>query len=163
MVTAYIALGANLGDAAASLGQAARVIDQLPLTQLSRKSSLYRSAPLDTDGTKARAAPGKDYVNAVVAVETTICAPELLDRLLEIEQLAGRKRPYRNAPRTLDLDLLLYGSATVQSPCLTVPHARMFQRAFVLVPLAEISSGLVTALDLNAVKDQCIERIDGAW
>lgn len=157
MVCAYIALGANLGDAAVALGRAAEAINDLPHTQVRQRSSLYKTAPLDADSGRA---PGDDYFNAVVAAETSLTAPELLAHLQHIEQRAGRERPYRNAPRTLDLDLLLYGSARIDSACLTVPHPRMFQRAFVLVPLAEIAPGLVSTEQLEAVQRQSIERLD---
>lgn len=157
MVSAYVALGANLGDAAAALRQAVQAIGRLPLTQVRQSSSLYKTAPLDTDAGEESAAPGNDYLNAVVELETGLTAPALLDHLQQIEQQAGRERPYRNAPRTLDLDLLLYGSARIESEHLTVPHPRMMQRAFVLVPLAEIAPGLVSAEQLAAVAHQPIE------
>jgi 2-amino-4-hydroxy-6-hydroxymethyldihydropteridine diphosphokinase len=160
MVCAYVALGANLGDAAAALRQAVQAIGRLPLTQVRRSSSLYKTAPLDTDAGEESAAPGNDYLNAVVELETGLTAPALLDHLQQIEQQAGRERPYRNAPRTLDLDLLLYGSARMESARLTVPHPRMTQRAFVLVPLAEIAPGLVSAAQLAAVVQQRIEQLD---
>jgi 2-amino-4-hydroxy-6-hydroxymethyldihydropteridine diphosphokinase len=160
MVCAYVALGANLGDAAAALRQAVQAIGRLPLTQGCRSSSLYKTAPLDTDAGEESAAPGNDYLNAVVELETGLTAPALLDHLQQIEQQAGRERPYRNAPRTLDLDLLLYGSARMESARLTVPHPRMTQRAFVLVPLAEIAPGLVSAAQLAAVVQQRIEQLD---
>ncbi|MBT9475943.1 2-amino-4-hydroxy-6-hydroxymethyldihydropteridine diphosphokinase [Polaromonas sp.] len=158
-VRAYVALGANLGDAAAMLRQAVHAIDGLPRTQLGRVSSLYRTAPLDTDAGREVAATGPSYFNAVVELQTGLTAPALLDALQQIEQQAGRERPFRNAPRTLDLDLLLYGSACMDSARLTVPHPRMMQRAFVLVPLAEIAPGLVSAAQLNAVRHQAIERL----
>ena len=157
MVTAYVALGANLGDAAAALRQAASELNHLPLTQVAKRSSLYKTAPLD--GTAGRRAPGGDYLNAVVELATGLTAPALLAHLQQIEQAAGRERTYRNAPRTLDLDLLLYGSGRIDSASLTVPHPRMTQRAFVLVPLAEIAPGLVSAEQLNAVAHQAIERL----
>lgn len=159
MVCAYVALGANLGDAAAALQQAVQAIGQLPLTQVCQSSSLYKTAPLDTDAGKESAAPGNDYLNAVVELETGLTAPALLSHLQQIEQEAGRERPYRNAPRTLDLDLLLYGSAHMDSQRLTLPHPRMTQRAFVLVPLAEIKPGLVSAEQLEAVAHQPIARL----
>ena len=158
MVSAYIALGANLGDAAAALGLAVKAINGLPRTQVRQKSSLYKTAPLDVD---VGSAPGDDYLNAVVEVETSLAAPVLLAHLQHIEQEAGRERPYRNAPRTLDLDLLLYGSARIDSERLTVPHPRMMQRAFVLVPLAEIAADRVSAEQLKAVAHQGIERLAG--
>jgi 2-amino-4-hydroxy-6-hydroxymethyldihydropteridine diphosphokinase len=159
MVCAYVALGANLGDAAAALRQAVQAIGDLPLTQVRQSSSLYKTAPLDTDAGEESAAPGNDYLNAVVELETGLTAPALLGHLQQIEQQAGRERPYRNAPRTLDLDLLLYGSARIESAGLTLPHPRMTQRAFVLVPLAEIEPGLVGAAQLAAVAHQPIERV----
>ncbi len=158
-VTAYVALGANLGDAAAALKRAVKALDQLPLTRVSRASSLYKTAPLDTGSAGESPAPGDDYVNAVVALQTGLTAPALLDALQALESQAGRERPYRNAPRTLDLDLLLYGSARIESARLTVPHPRMTQRAFVLVPLAEIAQGRVSAVQLDAVRHQAIERL----
>ena len=159
MVCAYVALGANLGDAAAALRQAVQAIGQLPLTQVCRSSSLYKTAPLDTDTGQESAAPGNDYRNAVVELETGLTAPALLSHLQQIEQAAGRERPYRNAPRTLDLDLLLYGSARMESERLILPHPRMMQRAFVLVPLSEIAPGLVSAAQLAVVAQQRIERL----
>lgn len=159
-VTAYVALGANLGDAAVTLRQAAQALHSLPRTQVLQSSSLYKTAPIDTDASRVVAAPGGDYLNAVVELDTGLSAPELLNHLQHIEQQAGRERSYRNAPRTLDLDLLLYGSACIDSARLTVPHPRMAQRAFVLVPLAEIAPGLVPQVQLDAVADQAIERLE---
>jgi 2-amino-4-hydroxy-6-hydroxymethyldihydropteridine diphosphokinase len=115
---------------------------------------------VDTDSGGALPAPGEDYFNAVAELDTGLTAPGLLNHLQQIEQQAGRERPYRNAPRTLDLDLLLYGSGRIDSVRLTVPHPRMAQRAFVLVPLAEIAPGLVSAAQLAAVAQQRIERLD---
>lgn len=158
-VTAYVALGANLGDAGAALRQAVLALAGLPRTTVRQLSGLYRTAPLDTDSGSEAAAPGSDYLNAVVALETGLTAPALLDALQAIEQQAGRERPYRNAPRTLDLDLLLFGSTRIESARLTVPHPRMAQRAFVLVPLAEIAPDQVSAVALDAVKHQAIERL----
>ena len=158
-VTAYVALGANLGDGATALQQAVKALDCLPFTQVRQTSSLYRTAPLDTDSDTEARAPGADYVNAVVALETGLTAPALLDQLQQLELRAGRDRPFRNAPRTLDLDLLLYGSARIESTRLTVPHPRMLLRAFVLVPLAEIAPDKVSAGQLEAVQHQAIERL----
>lgn len=150
-VTAYIALGANLGDAAATLKQAMDAIGSLAHTQVTRRSSLYRSAPID--------ASGPDYINAVVEVSTALPAPLLLEQLQSLEHDAGRERSYRNAPRTLDLDLLLYGDAQLQSPALTIPHPRMVGRAFVLMPLAEIAPQRVSAAQLHRVSTQAIQRL----
>ncbi|SFB77406.1 2-amino-4-hydroxy-6-hydroxymethyldihydropteridinediphosphokinase [Polaromonas sp. OV174] len=158
-VTAYVALGANLGDAAAALRQAVSAIKALPLTQLRQTSSLYKTAPLDSDSGQEAVAPGGDYINAVVELLTSLSAPALLAQLQQIELQAGRERPYRNAPRTLDLDLLLYGSAQMDSAHLTLPHPRMTQRAFVLVPLAEIAPDRVSDAQLKAVAHQAIERL----
>jgi 2-amino-4-hydroxy-6-hydroxymethyldihydropteridine diphosphokinase len=158
-VSAYVALGANLGDALAALRQAVIAMNGLPRTQVRQSSGLYKTAPLDTDSGAAVAAPGADYLNAVVELHTGLSAPALLDHLQQIEQAAGRVRPYRNAPRTLDMDLLLYGSARIDSARLTLPHPRMGQRAFVLVPLAEIAPDRVSAEQLQAVQHQPIERL----
>ena len=158
-VMAYVALGANLGDAAAALRWALQALDGLPLSRVLRVASLYKTAPLDTDSGVEVAAPGNDYLNAVAALHTGLSAPALLDALQALELQAGRQRPYRNAPRTLDLDVLLYGSAQIDSSRLTVPHPRMTQRAFVLVPLAEIAPERVSAGQLDAVAHQDIERL----
>jgi 2-amino-4-hydroxy-6-hydroxymethyldihydropteridine diphosphokinase len=104
-------------------------------------------------------AGGPDYVNAVAEVATRLTAPDLLVHLEAIENAAGRERPYRNAPRTLDLDLLLYGEASIASPALTVPHPRMRERAFVLLPLQELAPARVAVRDLAAVSGQRIEPL----
>ena len=150
-ITAYVALGANLGDPAASLVRAMDAMAAIQGVTLLKRSSLYRSAPLDSSG--------PDYVNAVVEIETLLSAPALLAALQRIEQLAGRERPSRNAPRTLDLDLLTYGSASIASAALVIPHPRMFERAFVLAPLAEIAPHLVTAAQLQEVQSQTISKL----
>ena len=150
-VVATVGLGANLGDPQAALAGAIAALAALEGVKLVAQSSFYRSAPIDSSG--------PDYVNAVVQVHTTLTAPALLAQLQAIEQSAGRERPYRNAPRTLDLDLLLFGDASIQSPSLTLPHPRMWQRAFVLLPLAEIAPALVSAALLDCVKDQILERV----
>lgn len=130
-VVAYIGVGANLGDAVRTVHLAIKNLSSIPHTKLVQSSSLYQSTPINSTG--------PDYINAVAKVLTLLSAPELLEQLQLQELAAGRQRPYPNAPRTLDLDILLYGSAQIQSPTLTVPHPRMFQRAFVLHPLAEIA------------------------
>lgn len=158
-VTAYVALGANLGDASAALYQAVQALDRLALTRVSRVSGVYLTAAMDGDAVSEVAAVGPDYFNAVVMLETGLNAMLLLDQLQMLEQLAGRERPYRNAPRTLDLDLLLYGSARIESARLRVPHPRMMRRAFVLVPLAEIAPDLVSASALEAVGHQLVQRL----
>lgn len=133
---AYVGLGTNLGaDLLATLAQAARSLAALPGTQLAALSSAWRSAPVD--------AGGPDFLNAVAALDTALSPVELLDALQAIEQAHGRERPYRNAPRTLDLDLLLYGDLSLDTPRLTLPHPRLGERAFVLRPLLEIAPDLV--------------------
>ncbi len=150
-VTAYVGLGANLGDARAAVAGAIAELGRLPRTTLLRASSLYRTAPHE--------AQGPDYVNAVAAIATGLDAHQLLAHLQALESAAGRERPYLNAPRTLDLDLLLYGDARIDTPTLTVPPPRLGERAFVLVPLAEIAPGLVDPARLQAVAAQAIERL----
>jgi 2-amino-4-hydroxy-6-hydroxymethyldihydropteridine diphosphokinase len=103
---------------------------------------------------------GPDYVNAVMELQTQLSAPELLYRLQELELQAGRLRTFRNAPRTLDLDILAFGDGSISSDALTIPHPRMRQRAFVLVPLAELAPALVRPEELSACAGQSIERID---
>jgi len=158
-VSAYIALGANLGDARAALDAAFVALAALPQTTLRAASSLYRTAPIDSSG--------PDYLNAVVRLETRLVPHALLRALQRVEAAHGRERPYLNAPRTLDLDLLLYGTRRLHSRALTVPHPRMHQRAFVLCPLAEIDPALeipglgpVGAL-LPGVAAQAIDRLRG--
>ena len=160
MVRAYVALGANLGDAPAALRQAMRAMDQLPGTRVAEASSLYRTAPILSPAGRNDGDAGPDYINAVVVLDTSLPALELLDQLQTLEQAAGRERPFRDAPRTLDLDLLLYGQSRIDSPRLTVPHARMWQRAFVLVPLAEIAPKLVSPAQLAVVAGQAIRRLN---
>lgn len=151
-VDACIALGANLGDAAQALRDALAALDAHPGVRVLRTSGFYRTAPVD--------AGGPDFINAVALVATTLTAPSLLAALQGIEQSAGRLRPYRNAPRTLDLDLLTYGTARIDSPVLTVPHPRMMDRAFVLVPLREVLPDRVPPQALDAVRNQAVERLD---
>jgi 2-amino-4-hydroxy-6-hydroxymethyldihydropteridine diphosphokinase len=153
-VTAFVGLGANLGDAVQAVRTAIEQLGVAPGLRLVRTSSLYRTAPMDSSG--------PDYINAVAEVATTLTAPELLTVLQTIELAAGRERPYVNAPRTLDLDVLLYGSGCIDSPWLTVPHPRMWERAFVLVPLAEIAPGAVPVDALVAVQQQTIALVPQA-
>ncbi|WP_312567573.1 2-amino-4-hydroxy-6-hydroxymethyldihydropteridine diphosphokinase [Comamonas sp.] len=147
-VRVYVGLGANLGDRGEALLQALHAMAVLPQTQLLAVSSLYSSAPVD--------ATGPDYLNAVAAVQTQQSPQDFLHALQTIELAAGRERPYRNAPRTLDLDILLWGDAQLDTPELAVPHPRMYERAFVLQPLAQLDASLVTAEQLAAVADQRI-------
>jgi 2-amino-4-hydroxy-6-hydroxymethyldihydropteridine diphosphokinase len=152
-VTAYVGLGANLGDPAAAVRQALTDLGHLPHTRLLAASDLYRTAPHE--------AQGPDFINAVAAVQTHLTAPDLLVALQGLEQAAGRERPWHHAPRTLDLDLLIYGDARIDSPALTVPHPRWTQRAFVLVPLAQVAPQCVTPEQLSAVAMQPLVRWDG--
>ncbi len=155
--TAFIGIGANLGDARANVLDAVERLRRVPGIDVSAVSSLYRTAPIDSSG--------DDYVNAVARVATTLAPQALLEALFAIEQQHGRERPYFNAPRTLDLDLLLYGADVIDTPSLTVPHPRMTQRAFVLMPLLEIAPDIVVpglgpaAAFSSAVADQPITRL----
>jgi 2-amino-4-hydroxy-6-hydroxymethyldihydropteridine diphosphokinase len=150
-VTAYIGLGANLGDAADSVTAAMLALGELPHTRLLARSALYRSAPVGY-------ADQPDFINAVAAIETDLAPHALLDGLLAIEHRFGRERSFRNAPRTLDLDLLLYGDVVLHDARLTVPHPRMVERAFVLLPLAEIAPDL--ALPAGGRVDALAASID---
>jgi len=133
-VDAFIGLGSNLDDREGQLEAAIREIAALPATTLVARSSLYESAPLGADG--------GDYLNAVARVRTSLAPAGLLGALQAIEAHHGRERPYANAPRRLDLDLLLHGEARLQTAGLTLPHPRLHERAFVMVPLAEIAPSL---------------------
>jgi 2-amino-4-hydroxy-6-hydroxymethyldihydropteridine diphosphokinase len=128
---AYIGIGANLGDARANVADAIVRLAAIPGSRLLRHSAQYRSTPIDSSG--------DDYINAVACIDTKLDAPALLAALHAIELAHGRERPYRNAPRTLDLDILLYDEQQIDLPALHVPHPRMTERAFVLVPLLEIA------------------------
>lgn len=158
VTTAYIALGANLRDPRGQLASALSSIARLPDTTLMRVSSLYRSAPL---GYTAQ----PEFVNAVCEVATGLAPQALLSALLEIERRHGRERSFANAPRTLDLDIVLYGDLVIEEPGLIVPHPRMLQRAFVLLPLAEIAPQVHipnagAAVDqLAGVAGQSIEKL----
>ncbi|MBN8489202.1 MAG: 2-amino-4-hydroxy-6-hydroxymethyldihydropteridine diphosphokinase, partial [Burkholderiales bacterium] len=151
-----IGLGANLGDAQATLWQAWHALTSAPGVADDGLSGLWRSAPID--------AGGPDYINAVGRVRTTLAPGELLTLLQAIEQRHGRERPYRNAPRTLDLDLLMHGQTVLDDPVLTLPHPRMHLRAFVLRPLAQLAPTLVLPQGdwstlLAAVADQRLEPL----
>jgi 2-amino-4-hydroxy-6-hydroxymethyldihydropteridine diphosphokinase len=158
---AFVALGCNLGDCPRTLADAAVAIDALPCTSVTAASSVYVTAPVGVDE------PQPDYYNAVVRVSTALEPRMLLDALQRIETAAGRNRDddVRNAPRTLDLDLVVYGDRVVDEPGLTVPHPRMAARAFVLAPFAEIAPdtivpghGQVREL-LSKVSGQRISRL----
>jgi 2-amino-4-hydroxy-6-hydroxymethyldihydropteridine diphosphokinase len=154
---AWIGIGANLGDARAHVDDAIARLTQLPDSTLQAVSSLYRTAPI--------ASSGDDYLNAVARIATTLAPEALLQALQAIELAHGRERPYRNAPRTLDLDILLYDEAVIDTATLQIPHPRLAERAFVLVPLLEIDPQLSlpgigpAAALLPAVVDQAIARI----
>lgn len=150
-VQAFVAIGANLGDAEASVKAAMAAIGALQRTQVTARSSLYRSEPVDAEG--------PDFVNAVVAVRTGLDAEQFLVALQRLETQAGRERPFPNAPRTLDLDLLMHGNSVMDTPTLTLPHPRMRERAFVLKPLAEIAPDKVPRAALARVTGQVVKRI----
>ncbi|TLS17266.1 MAG: 2-amino-4-hydroxy-6-hydroxymethyldihydropteridine diphosphokinase [Betaproteobacteria bacterium] len=157
MHRAFIALGANLEDPAAQVRAALADLTGSGDISLVAASSLYRTAPIGADG--------PDYINAVAAVDTPLPPAGLLSRLFAVEAHFGRTRSYRNAPRTLDLDLLLYDDQVLDGPELTLPHPRLHLRAFVLVPLAEIAPDLAlpgrgsVAAWLPAVANQRIEKL----
>lgn len=163
-VCAYIGVGANLGQARTTVLAAIEALSALPHTQLQAQSPLYGSAPLGAN------ADGPDYVNAVAQIQTQLSAEELLHQLQQIEQRFGRERSYQNAPRTLDLDILLYADAVIGQRTLTVPHPRMHERAFVLYPLFDLNPEIswhnalgqqVLVRDLiTQVADQAINRLD---
>ena len=155
---AYVGLGANLGDARATLEAALKDMAAAPGVAVAAVSSFWRSAPVD--------AGGPDFVNACAELHTALEPEALLQLLQQIEQVHGRQRPYRNAPRTLDLDLLLYDELSWHSPTLVLPHPRLHERAFVLRPLAEIAPALqLPALGplatwLQATAGQSLHRLD---
>ena len=150
-VIAYIALGANLGNSEHTIELAIQSLSSIDSTDLAKVASLYRTAPIESSG--------PDYINTVAQIFTRLSAPALLEQLQNTEQTAGRERLYKNAPRTLDLDILLYGDAHISSPNLTLPHPRMWQRAFVLHPLFEIAPQLVSEQALAQVANQRIQKL----
>ena len=150
MTLAFVGIGSNLDDPRAQVLRAFEELEALPHTRLVKKSSLYRSAPVGY-------AAQPDFVNAVAQLETGLPAERLLAELQAIELRHGRSRSFANAPRTLDLDLLLYGAAQLKTATLQVPHPRMRERAFVLKPLLEIAPQLPFSLDGCANQD--VERI----
>jgi len=160
--TAWIGVGANLGDAAATVHAAIAALNEVGGVRLLQSSSLYRSTPI---GPGVEGQP--DYINAVASVQTALTPAALLDALFAIELHFGRQRSVRNAARTLDLDLLLYGEEIIDQPGLQVPHPRMHERAFVLLPLAEVAPdtlipghGRAAAL-AQALPDQGVARLSG--
>ena len=156
-VTAYIGLGANLGDSAATLQAALSELAAQPGIVDCTASPLYRTVPIDTDGPL--------FINAVARIHTTLDPLALLDVLQKIENAHHRERPYRYAPRTLDLDLLLMDGIEMHSERLTVPHPRAHERAFVLRPLQDLAPDLILAQGslsvlLAACADQAIQRLN---
>ncbi|MEO6975852.1 MAG: 2-amino-4-hydroxy-6-hydroxymethyldihydropteridine diphosphokinase [Gallionella sp.] len=164
---AFIGLGSNLEDPHNQLQRAFVDLDELPQTRLTARSSLYRSAPLDCpDLPDLQIQP--DFVNAVAKIETDLTPQALLKALLQIEHQHGRERTYRNAPRTLDMDVLLYGDVQLHEHGLTIPHPQMHRRAFVLQPLLEISPDISipgvgkAEQALEKCQDQVLDRIHNA-
>ena len=131
LIPAYVAIGSNLRDPVQQVAAGIEALAMLPNTRLAAVSPLYRSAPVGY-------AEQPDFVNAVARIETALAPRELLDALLGIEREFGRVREMKNGPRTLDLDIVLYGDTQVNEPGLVIPHPRMHERAFVVVPLADI-------------------------
>ena len=163
-VAAFVGIGGNLGQARTTVLAAIDALAQLPQTQLIASSPLYGSAPLGEN------AEGPNYVNAVAQLQTSLSADALLRELHRIEGAFGRARSYKNAPRTLDLDILLYGDTVCHTDTLTLPHPRMHERAFVLYPLFDLKPDIswhnalgqrVSVRDLKAqIADQDISRLD---
>ncbi len=145
MSKAYIALGSNLNDPESQVQRAFLALKKIKDTSVIRTSSLYRTAPVGYDNQP-------DFINATAEVSTTLAPEELLQALFDIEQAFGRERPFANAPRILDLDLLWYENQTRTTDFLTLPHPRMHLRGFVLLPLAEIAPNLVLTGHGNVVK-----------
>jgi 2-amino-4-hydroxy-6-hydroxymethyldihydropteridine diphosphokinase len=158
MSVAYVALGSNLQQPQVQVSQALKALGDLPQTRVTRRSSLYRTAPVGYDDQP-------DFINAVAEVETALAPIDLLRALLALEDRHGRERPFPNAPRILDLDLLLYDDVVMQTPELTLPHPRMQDRGFVMLPLAEIAPALqigaygTTQVLADACADQGVERL----
>ena len=157
---AFVGLGANLDDPLAGVDQALHELDRIECTRLKARSSLFRSPPVGY-------ADQPDFINAVAEVETCLDPHTLLTRLLDIERAHHRVRTIPNGPRTLDLDLLLYDDTQIATATLTLPHPRMHERAFVLMPLVEIAPEIVVpgrgrAADLLVSTDRTgVERIPG--
>ncbi len=140
MKQAFVALGSNLADPIQQVQKAFMALEHIPSTRVVKKSSLYQTAPIGYDADQVAQVP--DFINAVVAIETDLAPLALLDALFAIEDNAGRERPYPNAPRVLDCDLLMYEGMVLNTSKLTLPHPRMHTRGFVLLPLLEIAPDL---------------------
>lgn len=140
MHQAFVALGSNLQDPVSQVKNAILALSRLPDTELIRQSSLYRTAPVDCPSEAGTTVP--DFINAVAEIKTALSPHDLLLALHAIEDEAGRERPYVNAPRVLDCDLLIYNDLVIETETLRVPHPRMHSRGFVLLPLLEIAPQL---------------------
>ncbi|OAM51453.1 2-amino-4-hydroxy-6-hydroxymethyldihydropteridine diphosphokinase [Methylovorus sp. MM2] len=158
MSRAYIALGSNLKSPEEQVSNALAELDSITGTKLIKASSLYRTAPIGYDNQP-------DFINAVAEIETSLPPLDLLHALLALETTYGRERPFPNAPRVLDLDLLTYEDIVLNSETLTLPHPRMHERGFVMIPLAEIAPDLVIGQHGKITKlaqdyaNQGVERI----
>lgn len=161
--TAFIALGSNLQDPILQVNNALLALEYLPQTSLIKTSSLYRTVPIGYESQP-------DFVNAVAEISTDLSPLDLLDALLKLEILAGRERPFANAPRVLDCDLLLYANVKMHTEKLTLPHPRMKDRAFVLLPLSEIAPNLnlekqginvklIDFIQTSAIQNQGIKKL----
>lgn len=151
--SAFIALGANLGDPANQIETACTELGQLPHTRLLQRSALYLSRPVGY-------AEQPDFINAVAHVRTELSPQALMQALLDIEARHGRDRAFKNGPRTLDLDLLLFDDAALHVPGLTLPHPRMTERPFVLLPLAELAPDAV--IPGHGRVAECLDRLPRA-
>ena len=150
-IRSYIGLGANLGDPRETIQVALRELAATPDLTILKVAPLYASAPIDSSG--------PNYINTVASLDTSLGPQELLAVLQKIELLHGRERPYINAPRTLDLDLLLYDDITLNTPMLTIPHPRMHLRAFVLQPLRDIAGNMTLSQgSLDTLLAQCKDQ-----
>ena len=159
MALAFIGLGGNIGDTKQLIKDAIVCLAQHPELRILTRSCMYQSAPVDAEG--------DDFINAVISLETNLSPEELLSICQQVEQSFGRERPYLNAPRTLDLDVLAYDQLAIHNEALTIPHPRMIERSFVLYPLLEIAPdidlpgfGKLTKYIPN-VKHQRIEKVKG--
>lgn len=150
MAIAYLALGSNLMQPRQQIKTAFLALETLPQTRVLQRSSLYQTAPMGYAENQLASIP--DFINAVVCVETTLAPEVLLEAMLQLENNFGRERPYLNAPRVLDLDLLLYDDLVMHTASLTLPHPRMHLRGFVMLPLAEIAPDLILPNGLGVVE-----------